>query len=312
MVPRRGFTLIELLVVIAIIATLIGLLLPAVQRVRESAARTQCINNLKQIGLALHNYHDINNRFPPGYIDGNSNPASSPANDVGPGWGWASFLLPFVEQQNIYNQINFSIGVGIGSNSAVCRLPIKVYQCPSDPYQQDFTVWPTSIVVAHANYAGCNGTMETFSEAGDNTGLFLRNSRYSTANITDGLSNTIVVGERSGNHSPSTWTGAVTGGKCPAWMSTVPPTSPFSPPPGPAYSNADDAQALILAHGNAHDLPCADLPIYDPDTFYSMHTPRGANFLFGDGSVHFLNSSINGITYELMCNISDGQPLGEW
>lgn len=154
--------------------------------------------------------------------------------------------------------------------------------------------------------------METFAEAGNNTGLFLRNSRYTIANVTDGLSNTIVVGERSGNHSPSTWTGAVTGGKCPAWMSTVPPTNPYSPPPGPAYANADDAQALVLAHGNAHDLPSADLPIYDSDTFYSMHTPRGAIFLFGDGSVHFLSSSINGITYERMCNIADGQPLGDW
>src|SRR6266446_7213330 len=104
--PRRsGFTLIELLVVIAIIAILIAMLVPAVQKVRAAAARSQCQNNLKQIGLALHNYHNANKRFPPGYVDGNTNPASTPDNDVGPGWGWASFLLPYHEQNNIYAQI---------------------------------------------------------------------------------------------------------------------------------------------------------------------------------------------------------------
>ena len=129
--------------------------------------------------------------------------------------------------------------------------------------------------------------------------------------VTDGLSNTIFVGERSGNHSPSTWTGAVTGGRCPAWMAIQPP-SPYSPPPGPAYDNADFDEALVLAHGNATHVPSADFPFYDPDTFYSMHTGKGANFLFGDGSVHFLTSGIDPYTYQHMCTIAGGEVLGNW
>jgi prepilin-type N-terminal cleavage/methylation domain-containing protein/prepilin-type processing-associated H-X9-DG protein len=326
---RRGFTLIELLVVIAIIAILIGLLLPAVQKVREAAARIQCINNLKQIGLALHDYHDSNNRFPPGYVDGNTNPNRTPDNDVGPGWGWAAYLLPYVEQGNVYNQIDFNQTVGTGANVQISLQPLKIFQCPSDPYQQNFPVYDSSFstpvaTLAHGNYVGCNGWIEVFNGAGGNpgtagndglaggsgsagVGVFYRNSRTRIADITDGTSNTIIVGERSGNHAPSTWTGAFPGGRCPAWMATLPFTSPYSPPPGPAYDNADFGASLVLAHGNATHVPSADFPVYDPDTFYSMHTGPGANFVFADGSVHFLTSSINPYTYQYLCTIAGGE-----
>src|SRR6202051_2309198 len=135
---RGAFTLIELLVVIAIIGVLIGLLVPAVQQVREAAARAQCANNLKQIGLALHSYHDGNKKFPPGYVDGNTNSASTPDNDVGPGWGWASFLLPFLEQNAVYNQINFNVGVGIGVNTQISQQSLTIFECPSDGNQGVF------------------------------------------------------------------------------------------------------------------------------------------------------------------------------
>jgi prepilin-type N-terminal cleavage/methylation domain-containing protein/prepilin-type processing-associated H-X9-DG protein len=325
---RGGFTLIELLVVIAIIAILIGLLVPAVQKVREAAARMKCTNNLKQVGLALHGYHDTNQMFPPGYADGNTNPTSTPDNDVGPGWGWAAYLLPHLEQGNLFNQINFKQGVGLGGNAAASQLALPIYQCPSDGYQQNFTVWPTSVVVAHGNYVGNNGWEECFSNAGgagdgsggdglsgglgaSGNGPFFRNSRTTMASVTDGLSNTIFVGERSGNHSPSTWTGAVTGGRCPAWMATQPP-APYAPPPGPAYDNADYAEALVLAHGNASHVPSADFPIFDPDTFYSAHTGGGANFLFGDGSVHFLASGINPNTFQYLCTMAGGEVANDW
>jgi prepilin-type N-terminal cleavage/methylation domain-containing protein/prepilin-type processing-associated H-X9-DG protein len=330
---RNGFTLIELLVVIAIIAILMGLLLPAVQKVREAAARIKCTNNLKQIGLALHNYHDSIGSFPPGYVDGNTNPNSTPDNDVGPGWGWAAFLLPNLEQDNVYKQINVSQPVGTGVNAQISVLPLKIYQCPSDPNQQSFPVYDSTFTtpiatVAHGNYVGCNGWIECFNGAGGNpgtvgndglpgptglagVGLFYRNSKNTFASVTDGLSNTIFVGERSSNHAPSTWTGAVAGGRCPAWMATQPP-SIYSPPPGPAYDNADFGEALVLAHGNATHLPCADFPIFDPDVFYSYHTGSGANFLFGDGSVHFLTSGINPTTYQALCTIAGGEVATDW
>jgi prepilin-type N-terminal cleavage/methylation domain-containing protein/prepilin-type processing-associated H-X9-DG protein len=315
---RLAFTLIELLVVIAIIAILIGLLVPAVQKVREAAARIKCGNNLHQIGLALHSYHDTNGSFPPGYADGNTNPSSTPDNDVGPGWGWSSFLLPQLEQDNVYRQINFSRTVGMGVNAQISQLPLGVFQCPSDPYQQAFPVYDSSFTspiatVAHSNYVGCNGVEECFSNAGGvgENGPFYRNSHTKIASVTDGLSNTIFVGERSGNHSPSTWTGAVPGGRCPAWMATLPP-APYSGPPGPAYDYADFGEALVLAHGNATHVPCADFPIFDPDTFYSMHTGRGANFLFGDGSVHFLTNGINPTTFQSLCTIDGGEPATDW
>src|SRR3954454_9796425 len=124
---HRGFTLIELLVVIAIIAILIGLLLPAVQKVRESASRLKCANNLKQIGLACHNYHNTQKSFPPGYLAVSS--YTDGTTDVAPGWGWAAFLLPYLEQDNLYRQLSLNQPI---QNSAAIQTVVKAYLCPMD------------------------------------------------------------------------------------------------------------------------------------------------------------------------------------
>ncbi len=292
---RPAFTLIELLVVIAIIAILIGLLLPAVQKVRDAAARAQCQNNLKQIGLALHNYHDRMKRFPPGYTDRNPDPNSDASLDQGPGWGWAAFILPDLEQTPVFNRINFSQNVGA---SAICRTILPVFLCPADQELPTFPVYNTAVVVAHGNYTAVNGVKETSFYPGNNTGPFLRNTALRTADITDGLSNTLFVGERNSGHSRTTWTGAVPGGLV---------TADQSPDP---IGNAEYAPALVLGHGSRTHLP-NDPQLWDADVFYSTHT-GGANFVFGDGSVRMIYGSIDGIVYENLLSRNDGNPLGDF
>ena len=354
--PARGFTLIELLVVISIIGVLISLLLPAVQSAREAARRAQCVNNLKQIGIALFNYENSIGVFPPGYIDYQNNPNNTPDLDQGSGWGWAAMSLPFLEQQPLYSAINFNLAITSPSNSTAVVTSLAVFQCPSDGYNPqpcilyDSSTSTTPIAtVAHSNYAAVSGWEECFMNAtgnpqpfypnpndpndivaGDPTdgiaglgvacgfgqagiGMFCRNSNTRIASITDGLSNTLAIGERCSAHAPSTWVGAVTGARTPAWMATTPWTSPNTPPSqcqnqgnGTAYDNADFDEALCLAHGNFSHKPNSDRPLYDPDVFWSMH-PGGCNFLFADSSVHFLKSGMDGRTYQYLMTRAGGE-----
>jgi prepilin-type N-terminal cleavage/methylation domain-containing protein len=297
---RRGFTLIELLVVIAIIAVLIGLLLPAVQKVRDAAARMSCSNNLHQIGVALHSYEGAYQKLPPGYV---SRTAAVNDENLGPGWGWAAHLLPYVEQDNLYRQINLNVDILDTTHAAVRVTPLKVFRCPSDTpatgdtWQVEGPSGPLGRL-AFANYVACGGTFEVSGFPDDNTGVFLRNKQFRITDISDGSSNTLLVTERRSKWSPmTTWVGAVTGA--------------HNPPLNPAYED-EEPQTFILTQTNeAAEGRTPNNPLGHVEDASSNHC-GGVMALFGDGSVRFLRNSINPATWEALGTRSGGEVPGDF
>lgn len=276
---RGGFTLIELLVVIAIIAVLVSLVLPAVQQAREAARRAQCKNNLKQMGIALHNYADSSGVLPPGFIAGANAALTTP------GWGWAVMILPQLDQAPIYNRANFSLPLHDINNAAVVQAVLAAYLCPSDlvgsgPFPIKNSSGTTVVQVTPSSYAACNGNdlsdanALTFDPA--NGGCFYRNSKTRFADITDGTTNTVLIGERSWSQVQGTWVGAPNGGLLlPGQRNSFPGAPP------------QDAPFFCLAH--THFLNETTDPDGGLDDFSSLHT-GGGHFLFGDGSVRFIQS----------------------
>ncbi len=308
--PRTAFTLIELLVVIAIIAILIGLLLPAVQKVREAAARLKCKNNLKQIGLALHNYHDRTGAFPPGYTANATN-----TDGTGPGWGWAAFLLPDLEQGTVFVLIDFTQPMTASGNHATVRqLNVSFLRCPSDPRQEPIPLAefdnPATLTtpLARSNYVACYGNTPFLAEAPgvltthlvidgiSGRGMFYRNSRTRIADILDGLSNTFAVGEKSAQKTMAAWAGVIPGA---TWRSANDQAN-YGGIPGNLPA------AMVLGHACRQHPPSADAGV--AEDFSSPHI-NGVNALFADGSVHAVRQGVSMSVYPFTATIADGQAL---
>lgn len=320
--PRRGFTLIELLVVIAIIAILVALLLPAVQQAREAARRSSCKNNLKQIGLALHNYHDVHNTFPPGWIGARNNAHNTGLDTTDAagfrgGFGWATMLLPALEAGNLYDRFNFNQpmadqAAGQNVNEPFLVEPLATFQCPSDPKPDTFECEDGSsnpVEMGTANYMGVFGVSElenceigggvTETEQCRGEGVFYHNSNVKFRDITDGTSNAIVVGERTTYYENlntradpfyGTWTGIV--------------------------ANSEEAAERILAHAEhppnwALRADGAGMSLGHPGDFGSSHK-GGAQFVLGDGSVRFISENIDEVTFQRLGMIADGNVVGEF
>ncbi|MFM9966411.1 MAG: DUF1559 domain-containing protein [Planctomycetaceae bacterium] len=290
--PRRGFTLIELLVVIAIIAVLIALLLPAVQQAREAARRSQCKNNLKQIGLAMHNYHDTSLSFPQGWIGVTGNqPDINGLN----GWGWASKLLHRIEQRELYHALDFKVSMTDATNTPNILKSLPVFRCPSDSSTETWVLknpmGTPLATLATANYVGNFGTdgldaclsfTPGMTCTGD--GVLMHNRTIRLGDIKDGTSSTLLVGERKTRDDldwHSTWAGIVAGGE-------------------------ENLQRVL---GMADHVPNSPTAHFDD---FSSHHATGSFFLMGDGHVRLITSNIDGNVYKKLATRAGNETVGEF
>jgi len=319
----RGFTLIELLVVIAIIAILIALLLPAVQQAREAARRTQCKNNLKQFGLALHNYMDTASRLPPAGIHNfeitNNNGLSPNADSTSWGPSWITLSLPYIEQANLYAQYNFS-SIRARDNPTVVSVILSAVQCPSDSASEK-AKYANTANFARGNYAVNCGAGNAFSGTDFNLskerGPFAMSNYYGTriAGLTDGTSNTILVaeivaGDRTGDVRGA-WaypTGVVISNSDPSYTA---PRIRLRPNGNALDNNFRDRPGRCQAANDDRILRCAAGGGRAVQTARSKHT-GGVQVCLADGSGRFISENIDVSIWLNLLSMADGNPIGEF
>ena len=314
--PATGFTLVELLVSIAIIGLLVALLLPAVQAAREAARRTQCSNNLKQLGIGFQLFHDVRRHYPSAYEstgDGDTEPPDAQTRDRGPGWAWGMQLLPFLEEQPLCDLFNKKLPCWHPDNAEPAQTRLAVFLCPSASEAEDsFDVKnadaDTLARFARSCYVASVGQEEPWGQTLDDyskvvDGPLYRNSRTSAKDITDGTSHTVFLGEHHPVLSSKTWVGVVPG-------AMVCPTVEF------AHSACDFAATLVQVHSGpaSTEIPPSIHPPNSPlchvCQMYAEH-PGGCNVLMGDGSVRFVDEMIPQILWAALSSCQKGEIIGE-
>lgn len=289
--PRRGFTLVETATVVAVIAVLIALLLPAVQATRESARRSQCFNNLSQIGLALANYEAIYRSLPAGAVDTRDMVDDIP---IGYRFGWMAQILPFLERRAIANHLNFDQGVHAPAQLTARLTAINTYICPSDYGLGRAAGTGTMPPFARSLYAACHHHLDEPIRS-DNRGAFPLNGHLTDDDFPDGRATTIFAGEKSSSGDEAGW---AVGSRATLRNTGLPPNATKLPPL--------DTLPSVTPEGSLPEpasTPAGSSPVVGG--FGSYH-PGGANFLFGDGSVRFVRVSVRLDVYRRLGQRDDG------
>lgn len=301
---QRGFTLIELLVVIAIIAVLIALLLPAIQAAREAARRSQCVNNLMQLSIALQNYESAFEVLPPGVV----NP-TGPIQNLPKGYhySWTVQILPFIEQKSLYKHIDFKSGAYDVTNLTARLITVRSFLCPSDAVPRGGALTNTP---GPNNYVACHNGVEAPIDT-NNNGAFYLNSSVRYEDIPDGSSQTIFLSERLLSGTDLGWISGTSStlrntGTLPNAMSR----GLVKPPVSPLDDQEDGGGAGIGAGAGAAGAAADDRSSLIVGGFSSRHS-GGINCAFGDGSVRFMKDSVNGTVFERLGNRADGELISD-